>query len=195
MQLYLCRHGETEWTVSGQHTGKTDIALTAHGKEQAMALRVRLQKIKFEKVLSSPRKRALQTCEGMGAEIEPLAAEWDYGDYEGLTSSEIHEKNPHWNLFKEGAPRGESPDQIGQRADQLLKKLSSYSGRVALFSHGHFLRVLTARFLGLPPEEAKIFVLSVASISILGFQQKQPVLILWNSTAAKPEEALKHGKE
>ncbi len=193
MEIYLIRHGETEWTLSGQHTGKTDILLTPRGAEQALKVRARLQKLKFEKVLSSPRKRALQTCEGMHAEIEPLAVEWDYGDYEGLTTPQIHEKNPHWCLFTDGSPHGESPEQVGKRADQLLKKISSCKGKVALFSHGHFIRVFTARFLGLPPQDAKLFLSSVASVSILGYQQQQPVVILWNSSA-RPEEALTHEK-
>lgn len=181
-EFYLCRHGETEWTLSGQHTGETDIPLTEKGRVQAANLRKRLKNIPFEKVFSSPRKRALATCEGLNPIVEPLAAEWDYGDYEGLTSAEIHKKNPKWDLFTDGAPGGESPEQIGKRADLLLDKISQYKGKIALFSHGHFLRVLAARYLGLEAKEARLFLLSVASVSILGTEKQQPVVSLWNET-------------
>ena len=123
-QIYLCRHGETEWTLSGQHTGTTDIPLTERGKAQALLLQKRLQKVRFEKVFTSPRKRALATSEDLHAVIDPNLAEWDYGDYEGLTTQEIHQKNPKWNLFTDGAPNGESPAQIGKRADLVLRTLS-----------------------------------------------------------------------
>jgi probable phosphoglycerate mutase len=145
-------------------------------------MKKRLQQVKFEKVFTSPRKRALVTCEGFNAIVDPLIAEWDYGDYEGLTSKEISQKNPSWNLFLDGAPGGERPEQVGRRADQFLQKLHSFKGNVALFSHGHFLRVLAARYLGLDIEDGKLFLLSVASIGILGFERKQPVVVLWNDT-------------
>lgn len=183
MELYLCRHGETAWTVSGQHTGVTDIPLTEKGLAQAAALRKRLEKVHFEKVFTSPKKRAMATCEGMHAIVEPLAVECNYGDYEGLTTKEIREKNPTWNLFKDGTPNGESLQELGQRADKLLEKLSQYHGKVALFSHGHFLRALTARYLKLDPEYAKLFLLSVASLSILSHERGNPAIALWNETA------------
>ena len=177
MELYLCRHGETEWTVSGKHTGKTDLPLTAEGERQAAALRERLRGIHIDAVFTSPRKRAKSTCEGMHAVADPLLVEWDYGDYEGLTSAEI---GPAWDLFTQGAPGGETPLQVAGRADQFLKTVSRYKGKVAIFSHGHFLRMLAARFLGLAPEMGNLFVLSVASLSILGFEKGRPAIILWN---------------
>jgi len=127
-------------------------------------------------------KRAVETCEGMGAEIDENLLEWDYGDFEGLTREQIHQKSAVWNLFVDGGPNGESPEQVGQRADQFLEKIREFKGKVAVFSHGHFLRVLAARFLGLDPESGDIFLVSVASVSILGYDRGQPVVILWNST-------------
>lgn len=182
MELYLCRHGETEWTITGQHTGVSDIPLTQKGLVQAAQLRKRLEKVHFEKVFTSPRQRAVVTCQGMNAVVEPLAAEWNYGDYEGITTKQIKETRPDWNLFRDGAPNGENAQQVGARADQLLKKMSHYQGKVAVFSHGHFLRVLAARFLGLAPEFAKMFILSVASVSILSHERGQPAIALWNDT-------------
>jgi probable phosphoglycerate mutase len=178
--LYLCRHGETEWSLSGQHTGTTDIPLTEKGREQSRLLQQRLQGVRFEKVFSSPRKRALATCEGLEVTIDPHLAEWNYGDYEGLTSKEISAKKPGWNLFKDGAPNGETPEQVRHRADEFLKRISQYKGNIAVFSHGHFLRVLAARFLGLEVDAAKLFLLSVGSCSILGHEREQPVITLWN---------------
>ncbi len=181
MQLYLCRHGETEWTVTGQHTGRTDIPLTLAGQKQTRYLRKRIQPVHFEKVFSSPARRAVESCAGLEPTLDARLLEWDYGDYEGLTSAEIHEKDPQWNLFQAGAPGGESVEQVGKRADHFLKMASQFKGNVAVFSHGHFLRVLAARFLGLEPEMGKLFLLSVASLSILGYEKEQPVAILWNS--------------
>lgn len=177
--IYLCRHGETEWTISGQHTSRTDISLTETGEMQAVELRKRLEGLHFDQVISSPRKRALQTCAGLNPIIDPLAQEWDYGDYEGLKDKDIQVKSPGWSLFKNGAPHGETPEQVGKRADALLSKLH---GTSVIFSHGHFLRVLAARFLGLPVEAGRYFYLSVATISILGFHRDQKCVKLWNST-------------
>lgn len=181
MKLYLCRHGETEWTLTGQHTGTTDIPLTKTGQKQAVHLRKRIKPVHFEKVFSSPEIRAVESCAGMKPVLDPNLVEWDYGDYEGLTSAEIHEKNPKWNLFEAGAPGGESVEQVKKRADHFLKMVRQFKGNVAVFSHGHFLRMLAARFLGLEPEMGKLFLLSVASLSILGYEKEQPVVILWNS--------------
>lgn len=181
-KLYLCRHGETAWTLSGQHTGKTDIPLTEKGKEQAILLKKRLEKVSFDAVFSSPKKRACESCIGMKYEIDPNIQEWDYGDFEGKTTLEIHKVNPTWNLFQDGAPNGETAEEVGKRADAFLKKALAYSGNVAVFSHGHFLRVLTARFLGLKPQMGKHLFLSVASTGILGFERESPVIILWNET-------------
>lgn len=179
-KLYLCRHGETEWTLSGQHTGTTDLPLTKRGIEQAAHLRKKIANVSFDAVFTSPRKRALETCEGLPHQIDPNLCEWDYGEYEGKTNEEIQKIKPHWNLFRDGVPGGEKATDVGKRADAFLKKTMSYSGNVAVFSHGHFLRVLAARYLGLKPEMGNIFMLSVASLSILGDERQQPVILLWN---------------
>ncbi len=185
--IYLIRHGETEWTLSSQHTGTTDLPLTEHGKSQAAHLRSLLQGLTFSTVLCSPRLRARQTCElaGCKATLEPLLAEWDYGSYEGKTHKEITQKDPTWNIFRCGAPGGESPSQVRQRATRLLSHLSSLKGPIALFSHGHFLRALSATWLQLPIEAGSLFFLSPASISILDFEREQPVLTLWNKVDIK----------
>jgi probable phosphoglycerate mutase len=180
-ELYLCRHGETEWTLSGRHTGKTDIHLTEKGRLQAAFLRKQIKDTHFDQIFTSPLLRAKETCEGLKAIVDPHIVEWDYGQYEGFTSDEIHKKNPSWNLFSDGALGGETVQQVGKRADLFLKTGRSFQGKVAVFSHGHFLRVLAARFLGLGPEMGEIFFLSVASISILGFEGGKPVVTLWNA--------------
>src|SRR3954470_12917628 len=173
-RLYFIRHGETEWSLSGRHTGRTDIPLTARGEEKARELRQRLEGIQFARVLTSPRQRARKTCElaGLGAQaqIEPALSEWDYGDYEGLLSTEIHKIRPNWNIYRDGCPQGESPAQISDRADRLIAGLSSVNGNIALFSHGHFGRVLAARWINLPLAEAQRFQLDTASFSILGHE-------------------------
>jgi broad specificity phosphatase PhoE len=180
MKLYLCRHGETEWTLSGRHTGRTDLDLTENGRLQAEKLQQRLEGVSFEKVFCSPKKRALQTAEGLDYEIDPDLVEIDYGEYEGFTTEHIHKKNPAWNLFQSGSPRGETLAMAGERADRFLAKVADFKGNVAVFSHGHFLRILAARFLQLEPAQGKIFTLSVASVSILGFEREQPAVICWN---------------
>ena len=153
-KLYIIRHGETEWSLSGQHTGRTDIPLTAHGEEEARRLAPWLKDIQFSVALCSPRQRAQRTCElaGMGAlaKVEPNLAEWDYGDYEGQRSPDIAKERPGWNIFVDGGPNGESPQDVSARADRLINRLEALDGNVALFSHGHFSRVLTARWLGFP---------------------------------------------
>ncbi|MBI2743233.1 MAG: histidine phosphatase family protein [Chlamydiales bacterium] len=184
-RIYLIRHGETEWTQTGQHTGSTaDIPLNENGKREAAALKRHLQPIVFSNIYVSPLKRALETCKLAGfenrAEIDSDLVEWNYGDYEGLTTDEIHQTKPDWELFKDGAPHGETFAQIGARADRFLKKIDECSGDVALFSHGHFLRVLAARFLNLSACEGRSFSLAPASISILGYERKEPVILLWN---------------
>jgi probable phosphoglycerate mutase len=190
-QLYLVRHGETEWSRSGQHTGKTDIALTAHGEEQARALAPWLRKISFSAVLTSPRQRARTTCAlaGLGgtAETEPGLAEWDYGDYEGMRSEEIREQLRCWSVFRDGCPNGETPAAIAGRADLLIARLTAMTGNVALFSHAHFGAVLAARWMGLPVCEAQHLLLGTASLSMLGNHPSHPelrVISLWN---ARPE--------
>jgi probable phosphoglycerate mutase len=187
-RIYLIRHGETEWSLSGQHTGSTDIPLIARGEDAARNLGLRLREIPFARVLTSPRLRARRTCElaGLGpvAEIEPDLAEWDYGDYEGLLSAEILKGRPDWNIYRDGCPDGESPGQISARADRLIVRLRGLVGNVALFSHGHFGRVLAARWIGLPLGEAQRFQLDTASLGILSYERdrvESPVIALWNA--------------
>ncbi|MDQ2762139.1 MAG: histidine phosphatase family protein [Pseudomonadota bacterium] len=189
LQIYLIRHGETEWSVSGQHTGRTDIPLTAHGADEARELAPSLRGIKFSRVLTSPQLRARQTSEltelGTAAEIEPDLAEWDYGRYEGRRSVDIREQHPGWNVFRDGCPDGESPGQVSSRADRLIAKLSVLDGTVALFSHGQFGCSLAARWIGLAIIEAQHFSLGTASLSVLGTDPSHPetrVIAIWNST-------------
>lgn len=194
LRLYLIRHGETEWTISRQHTGRTDIPLTPQGEDEARALAPRIRSIPFAHVLTSPLKRARRTCELLGlddvAELEPDLAEWDYGDYEGCRSAEIREGRPSWNLFRDGSPHGESPAQISNRADRVIARLRGLDGNVALFSHGHFGRVLAARWIGLSVEQAQHLLLSTASLSVLCYEHNrtdQPAIALWNSSAHRHE--------
>jgi len=190
-RIYLIRHGETEWSLSGKHTGHTDIPLTARGEDQARELGQRLRDIQFARVLTSPRQRARRTCElagwGVVTEFEMDLAEWDYGDYEGQRSVDIRKARPDWNLFRDGCPHGEMTAQISERADRLIARLSKLDGNVALFSHGHFGRVLAARWIGLPASEAQHFLLDTASLSVLGYQHNRvesPAIVLWNSVSA-----------
>jgi probable phosphoglycerate mutase len=191
LRLYLIRHGQTEWSLSGQHTGRSDIPLTAHGEDEARALVPWLRDLRFARVLCSPRQRARRTCElaGLGATAETVAdlAEWDYGDYEGRRSADIHTENPDWNIYRNGGPGGETPAQVSDRADRLIASLQGLNGNVALFSHGHFSCVLGARWIGLPIAEGEHLSLSTASLSILGYPSNHPdtrVIALWNATAA-----------
>jgi probable phosphoglycerate mutase len=186
-RLYLIRHGETEWALSGRHTGRTDIPLTANGEQEARELGKHLRNIQFAHVLTSPLQRARQTCELVGLDnvpdIEPDLAEWDYGDYEGKRSVDIRKGWPDWNVFRDGCPHGEMPAQIFARADRLLARLRTLSGKVALFSHGQFGGVLAARWIGLPLTEAQHFPLGTASLSIFAFNPHHPevpVIALWN---------------
>ena len=185
--LYLLRHGETAWSLTGRHTGRTDIPLTARGEDGARGLRQHLREIHFTRVLTSPRARARRTCELAGleprAEVEPDLAEWDYGAYEGQRSADIHQGRPDWNLFRDGCPRGEISAQISARADRLIARLRALDGNIALFSHGHFGRVLGVRWIGLPVTAAQRFLLSPAAMSILGHEHDradQPVIVRWN---------------
>lgn len=183
-KLFLVRHGETAWTISGKHTGLTDIPLTENGTHQAKQLSLRLKKEQFSHVFSSPLQRARSTCELCGFKpiLDSDLVEWDYGDYEGLTSKEIAQKDPSWNLFTQKTPGGETLEAVGKRADHFLAKLRKLKGDIALFSSGHILRVLAARFLELPPENGRQWILSPASLSILGHEHGNPVLMLWNDT-------------
>jgi broad specificity phosphatase PhoE len=184
--IYLARHGGTAWTVSGQHTGVTDLPLTAEGEAEAIRLGERLEGLAFAGVITSPLQRAVRTCElagfGSAAQIEPDLREWNYGKYEGRTSAEIHAERPDWQLFRDGCPEGESPDQIGERADRIVRRLRAIEGDVLLFSSGHFLRVLVARWLGLAPGAGRYFLLGTASLSMLGYEHglSEPVIRLWN---------------
>jgi broad specificity phosphatase PhoE len=178
LQLYVVRHGETEWTLSGRHTGATEVKLTANGEDEARELSSRLKEIPFSRVFTSPRLRARRTCylamSGRPAEIEPDLAEWAYGAYEGRRASEIREKLPNWDIVRDGCPHGESPEQVSERADRLLARLAELGGIVALFSHGQFGSVLAARWTLKPVSEAESFSSGPASISVLSFDPNHP---------------------
>jgi len=184
----LARHGETAWTLTGQHTGLTDIPLTERGERNARRLGERLKGLTFARVFTSPLQRALRTCELAGfaavATIDPDLVEWNYGEYEGRRSDEILAKRPDWQLFRDGCPGGETPDQVGVRADRVVSRVRAVQGDVLLFSSGHFLRVLAARWLGLEPGAGRFFLLSTASLSALGYEhdRTQPVIRLWDDT-------------
>jgi len=187
LSIYLVRHGQTEWSLSGQHTGRTDIPLTASGEEEARHLHPWLGRIVFSLVLCSPLQRARRTCELAGfadqAETEPDLAEWDYGDYDGRTSANIRTERLGWSVFRDGCPGGEMPDQIAARADRLIARLCALEGNVALFSHGEFGRALAARWIGLPLLDGQHFLLGTAALGILGYNPVHPeipVIALWN---------------
>jgi probable phosphoglycerate mutase len=185
-EISLARHGETAWTLSHQHTGRTDIPLTQRGESNARSLGERLRGVTFQRVLTSPLSRARRTCELAGfletAIVEPDLMEWDYGEYEGLKSVEIRRTNPNWSLFDDGCPGGESVEQVSTRADRLIAKLRATRGRQLLFGHSHFFRVLAARWLGLSPSHGRLLYLSTASLSIQGYEHSllEPVIRLWN---------------
>ena len=174
--------------LSGQHTGLTDLPLTDRGERNARRLGERLKGLRFRKVFTSPLQRAMRTCElagfGAQAEIDRDLLEWNYGEYEGRRTAEIHAERPDWQLFRDGCPGGESPQQVGARADRVVKRTRGIQGNVLIFSSGHILRVLTARWLGLEPADGKYFLLSTASLSALGYEHNlsQPVIQLWNDT-------------
>ena len=184
----LVRHGETAWSLSGQHTGRTDLPLTERGESHARALGARLHGLAFAMVLTSPSQRAIRTCElagfGTAAEVEPDLAEWDYGRYEGRRTADILAENPGWQLFRDGCPGGELPSAIGARADRVVARLRAIGGDVLLFSSGHILRVLTARWLGLEAAAGRFLVLGTASLSMIGYEHNlsEPAIRLWNDT-------------
>jgi broad specificity phosphatase PhoE len=186
--IYLARHGETTWSLSGQHTGLTDLPLTERGERNARRLGERLNGLTFAKVFTSRLQRAARTCElagfGRVAEVEPDLHEWDYGQYEGRRTVEIHAERPDWQLFRDGCPGGESPEQVGARADRVVSRVRAVQGDVLLFSSGHFLRVFAARWLGLEPGAGRYFLLSTASLSALGYEhnRSEPVIRLWDET-------------
>jgi broad specificity phosphatase PhoE len=185
---YLARHGETAWSLSGQHTGLTDLPLTERGERNARRLGQRLNGLAFAKVFTSPLQRAARTCTlagfGDAADIDRDLVEWNYGDYEGLRTAEIRAERPDWQLFRDGCPGGESPDQVASRADRVVSRVRAVPGNVLLFSSGHFLRVLAARWLGLEPAAGRYFLLGTASLSALGYEHtlSQPVIQLWDDT-------------
>ncbi len=187
--VYLARHGETAWSLTGQYTGLTDLPLTEQGERTAQRLGERLQGIPFAKVWTSPLQRAVRTCQlaGFGdvAEIDPDLVEWNYGAYEGRRTAEIIAERPGWLLFRDGCPGGETPDQVGARADRVVRRVRLVNGNVLLFSSGHFIRVLAARWIGLEPSvNSRSFKLSTASLSALGYEGgfSRPAIVLWNET-------------
>ena len=187
--IYIARHGETAWTISGQHTGLTDLPLTPQGERNARSLAGRLQGLEFARVLTSPLQRARNTCAlagfGPAAQVDSDLVEWNYGCYEGLRSVEIRAQRPDWQLFRDGCPGGESPAQVASRAENVIKRIRDVEGNILLFSSGHFIRVLAARWIGLEPSvHSMSFMLSTASLSAMGYEQSlsRPVIRLWNDT-------------
>jgi broad specificity phosphatase PhoE len=186
--IYLARHGETAWSLSGQHTGRTDLPLTEGGESNARALGVRLRGLVFAKIFTSPSQRAVRTCELAGfadaGEPDPDLAEWDYGQYEGRRTAEILAERPGWQLFRDGSPGGEAPAEIGVRADRVVSRLRAVHGDVLVFSSAHILRVLAARWLGLEPAGGRYLLLGTGSLSVLGYEHNlaEPAIRLWNDT-------------
>lgn len=188
LRLYLIRHGETEWSLTGRHTGRTDIALTTNGEDQARTLIPTLAAIRFAHVFTSPLQRARQTCTLAGldasAEIAPDLAEWDYGDYEGRCTSDIRMTRPGWTVYRDGCPGGEDASQVSDRADRLITKLAALSGSIALFSHGQFSCSFAARWIGSPVSQGQHFMFGTASLSVLGCNPSHPdirVIVQWNT--------------
>jgi broad specificity phosphatase PhoE len=183
-QVVLVRHGETEWSKRGRHTGSSDIPLTQAGRSAAEALGERLRSWRFELVLTSPLSRAAETCRlaGLGDEAEERSelVEWNYGEYEGLTTPQVRETIAGWSLWRDGCPGGETADEVGARVDPLIAELRGLSGDAALFAHGHLLRVLATRWIGLPPSMGACLALSTAAVSVLGYEHETPVVWLWN---------------
>ena len=196
--VYLARHGETAWSLSGQYTGLTDLPLTEHGKRTAQKLGDRLQGLTFAKVFTSPLQRAHHTCQlagfGAEAEIDSDLVEWDYGEYEGHLGADIRAESSGWNLFRDGCPGGETPGQVKIRADRVVNRVRAIDGNVLLFTSGHFMRVLVCRWLGLEPTaNSRCFMLSTASLSALGYENdlSRPVIRFWNDTRhVDPEPAV-----
>jgi probable phosphoglycerate mutase len=186
--VFAIRHGETEWSRSGRHTGTTDIPLTDNGRRLAEGLRPALARVAFALVLVSPLQRARETCELSGlagaAVVDPDLVEWDYGKYEGLTPKEIHAAAPGWLIFRDGCPGGEAPAEVGARVDRVIARARGVAGDVALFGHGHALRVLAARWLGLPAGAGQHFLLDTGTLSVLGYYRGIPAVKTWNAPLA-----------
>jgi len=184
LTIWLIRHGQTAWTLSGAHTGSTDLPLTEAGRENAMAVGRWLAGRKFAMVLTSPLSRARETCRlagyGDAAQVDPNLSEWNYGDYEGRTTADIRKERPDWFLWRDGPLNGETVEQVGTRAEEVIARASGAGGDVALFAHGHLLRILTARWLGLPPDCGRLFALATATVSTLGFERETHVISQWN---------------
>lgn len=184
-KIYLLRHGETEWSLNGRHTGVTDIPLTENGRRIARLLQPILSREEFAMVLTSPLQRARETCElaGLGslATIDRDLMEWNYGEYEGLTTEQIRLANPNWSVFRDGCPGGESPLQVGVRADRIVSRVRAVDGNVALFSHGHILRVLAARWINLSASYGENFLLDTATLNVLGYYRESPAFKIWNA--------------
>jgi probable phosphoglycerate mutase len=191
-QVWVVRHGETEWSLNGRHTGVTDLPLTANGRAVAALLKPRLAEVPFAKVLVSPLRRARETCElaGLGGQavIENGLKEWDYGEYEGLTIEEIDARQPGWMIFRDGCPAGETPAQIGARVDRVIARVRETAGNVALFAHGHVLRVLAARWIGLGASGGQSFCLDTATLGILAWYRTSPAVRMWNAEVERAEE-------
>ncbi len=187
-EMWLIRHGETEWSLSGAHTGRTDLPLTPRGKEKAAMIGAELIDRNFALVLTSPLRRARETCEAAGfgkvARVDPNLQELDYGDYEGRTTAEIQRERPGWSLWRDGCPNGETFEHAAARAESVIARSLAADGDVALFAHGHILRILAACWLGLPPDAARLFALSTASVSTLGYERETRVITRWNRSVS-----------
>jgi probable phosphoglycerate mutase len=192
VNVYCVRHGETEWSLNGRHTGATDIPLTENGRRLAGRLRQTFASHDFRLVLTSPLRRARETCAlagfGAQAEIDVDLCEWNYGLYEGLTPAQIHANVPGWMIFTDGCPGGESPDDVGARADRIISKVGEGDGDAALFAHGHFLRVLVARWIGLPAQEGRRFLLDTGTLCVLGSYNGVRAIKVWNGTGVPTDE-------
>jgi len=188
-RLILVRHGATEWSVNGRHTGQTDLPLTEEGRRLAALVGRALAGYHFSLVLVSPLQRAQETCrlagQGAQAQTRPDLREWEYGAYEGRTTADIHRERPGWSLWRDGAPGGETPPTVGTRTDRVIAEARASGGDVALFAHGHVLRVLTARWLDLPPADGRLFALDTATISVLGYEREQAVIRAWNTAVSR----------
>jgi broad specificity phosphatase PhoE len=185
-QVFILRHGETEWSLNGKHTGVTDIPLTENGRKVARLLQPVLAKVSFRLVLTSPLQRARETCAlaGLGdnATIDSDLMEWNYGEYEGMTPQQIHERAPTWMIFEDGCPCGEKPEDVGTRVDRMITKVRETKGNVALFAHGHILRVFGARWVGLPARAGRHFLLDTATLNILSYYHGNPAIKRWNAS-------------
>ena len=192
MNVFVMRHGETAWSVNGRHTSATDLPLTVNGRRLAERLRPVLARETFAGVFVSPMRRAGETCElaglGKAAVVDPDLAEWNYGKYEGLTPGQIHQKEPDWLIFRDGCPGGEMPEQVSTRVDRVIARVRAVDGHVALFAHGHVLRVVVARWIGLPLSDAARFLLDTGTLSVLSYYYELPAVRVWNGPLPRQDE-------